>query len=135
MYLYAAIILDEDRADDIREKITQNLIEAWDYIIQEKIIQEMQEKYSEDLNKLADEGWTWFEEYNNYILSARGIFSVVEQFTGDIVSSAANRLKNTMEETGAENIINIANEWGMNRNALKPQKEEKEVEKNSETLF
>ena len=30
MYLYAAIILDEDRAENIREKIIQNLIEAWD---------------------------------------------------------------------------------------------------------
>ena len=128
MYLYAAIILDEDRADNIREKITQNLIEAWDYAVQEKIIQEMLESYKDDLDQLAEEGWSWFEEYNNYILSARGVLSFAQEFSGDIVSSAANALKSTMEETGAENIINIADQWGMNRTALK------DVE-DSETLF
>ncbi len=135
MYLYAAIILDEDRADDIREKITQNLVEAWDYAVQEKIIQEMQEKYSEDLNKLADDGWTWFEEYNNYSLSAHGIVSVIEQFSGDFVSLMMDRFKNTMEETGAKEIINIADEWGMNRTVLKSEKEQQIEEKDNETLF
>lgn len=135
MYLYAAIILNENRADDIREKITQNLIEAWDYAVQEKIIQEMLESYKDDLDQLAEEGWSWFEEYNNYILSARGVLSFAQEFSGDIVSSAAAVLKNTMKESGAENIINIADEWGMNRAALKPEKVKEVIEEDSETLF
>lgn len=135
MYLYAAIILNEDRADDVREKITQNLIEAWDYAIQEKIIQEMLESYKDDLDQLAEEGWSWFEEYNNYILSARGVLSFAQEFSGDIVSSAANALKSTMEETGAENIINIADQWGMNRTALKDVKVKEVIKEDSETLF
>ena len=110
MYLYAAIILEEDKADDIREKIAQNLIEAWDYVVQEKIIQEMQEKYSNDLDKLAEEGWIWFEEYNNYVVSARGILNFVEQFSGDLIGSAAKTFKETVEETGAKDIINLADE-------------------------
>lgn len=135
MYLYAAIILDEDRADNIREKITQNLIEAWDYAIQEKIIQEMLESYKDDLDQLAEEGWSWFEEYNKYILSARGVLSFAQEFSGDIVSSAATVLKDTMEETGAKNIIDIADEWGMNRTILKPEETKEIKEENSETLF
>lgn len=135
MYLYAAIILDEDRANDIREKITQNLIEAWDYAIQEKIIQEMLESYKDDLDQLAEEGWSWFEEYNKYILSARGVLSFAQEFSGDIVGSAAAALKNTMKESGAENIINIADEWGMNRAVLKPEKVKEVIEEDSETLF
>ena len=136
MYLYAAIILEEDKADNIRKKITQNLIEAWDYVIQEKIIQEMQEKYSNDLDKLADEGWTWFEEYNNYVLSARGILSLVEQFTGNAVTSAASALRNTADETGITDILNIADEWGMNRDILKEKKKINDWDnKEEETLF
>ena len=88
----------------------------------------MQKKYKDDLDQLAEEGWSWFEEYNNYILSARGVLSFAQEFSGDIVSSAANALKSTMEETGAENIINIADQWGMNRTALKDMED-------SETLF
>lgn len=135
MYLYAAIILDEDRADDIREKITQNLIGAWDYVIQEKIIQEMQEKYSEDLDKLAEEGWIWFEEYNNYNLSMRGILSLVEQFTGNAIGSAASVLENTAKTSGVSDVLRIADEWGMNRAVLKSEKEQPTKEKDNETLF
>lgn len=136
MYLYAAIILDEDRADDLREKITQNLVEAWDYAVQEKIIQEMQEKYSEDLNKLADEGWTWFEEYNNYSLSARGILSLVEQFTGNAVNSAASALQNSANQAGVTDILNIADEWGMNRTITKLEHQDRIQEKTEdESLF
>lgn len=135
MYLYAAIILDEDRANDIREKITQNLIDAWDYAVQEKIIQEMLESYKDDLDQLAEEGWSWFEEYNKYILSARGVLSFAQEFSGDIVNSAAAALKDTMEETGVKNIIDIADEWGMNRTILKPEKTKEIKEENSETLF
>lgn len=108
IYLYAAIILQEDKADDLREKVTENLIEAWDYALQENIIQEMQEKFENDLNKLAEEGKIWFEEYNKYAASARGILSIIEEFSGDMVGSAANMLKDTMEKTGAKDIINIA---------------------------
>ena len=70
----------------------------------------MLESYKDDLDQLAEEGWSWFEEYNNYILSARGVLSFAQEFSGDIVSSAATVLKDTMEETGAKNIIDIADE-------------------------
>lgn len=135
MYLYAATILDEDKADIIWEKIFQNLIEAWDYAIQEKIIQEMLENYKDDLDQLAEEGWSWFEEYNNYILSARGVLNFAEQFSGDLIGSAAKTFKDTVEETGAKDIINLADEWGMNRTVLKTEETKEIKEENSETLF
>lgn len=136
IYLYAAIILKEDRANEIREKITQNLIEAWDYVIQEKIIQEMLEEYADDLNRLAEESKIWFKEYTDYTLSARGILSIIEEFSGDIINSTVDTFKTTVQETGVKEIIDIADEWGMNRQTFKPQKVEKQYEeKDIESLF
>lgn len=134
LYCYAAIILMEDNADEIRAAISEDLIAGWDKLVKETdIIQEMSEKYNSDLALLAEEAWLWFDEYNKYATSARGVLNLVEQFSGDIVANAANTLRTTAEETGVSNVIQIADDWGMNREKIKsePEKhdwEEKDVE-------
>ena len=127
LYCYAAIILMEDSADEIRAAIADDLIEGWDKLVREtNIIQEMSENYNSDLALLAEEAWLWFDEYNKYATSARGVLNLVEQFSGDIVSSAANTLRATAKETGVSNILEIADEWGMNREVAKSTLETKD---------
>ena len=94
------------------------------------------EEYEEEFNTLADEGTIWFEEYDKYATSARGILSLVEQFTGNAVTSAASALQTTAEQTGVANIIQIADDWGMNRRDLVPERVERDwEEKAEESLF
>lgn len=136
IYCYAAIILTGDELkDDIRSRIADNLIEAWDYLVQSNIIQELMEEYGEELNTLADEGIIWFEEYDKYATSARGILSLVEQFTGNAVSNAASALQTTAEQTGVANIIQIADDWGMNRRDLVPERVERDWEEEAEEFL
>ena len=137
IYCYAAIILTEDELkDNIRSKIAENLVEAWDWLVENNTIQELMTEYKEEFDILANEGAIWFEEYDKYATSARGILSLVEQFSGDIVNSAASALRNTAEETGISNIIQIADDWGMNRELLKPERKIKDYEeKDIESLF
>lgn len=135
IYCYAAIVLAEDNLkDDIRSKVADNLIDAWDYLVQNNIIQELKDEYQKEFDLLAEEGEIWLEEYELFSSSARGVLSVVEQFTGDSVVNAAAALKDTAEQTGVANILEIADEWGMNRRNLVPEK--KVVENKEEgTLF
>lgn len=135
IYCYAAVVLAEDNLkDDIRSKVADNLIDAWDYLVQNNIIQELKDEYQKEFDLLAEEGEIWLEEYELFSSSARGVLSVVEQFTGDSVVNAAAALKDTAEQTGVANILEIADEWGMNRRNLVPEK--KVVENKEEgTLF
>jgi len=137
MYCYAAIILTEDdMKDDIRARVSENIIDAWDYLVQNNIIQELRDRYADDLDYLAKEGGVWLDEYDTYATSARGILSLVETFTGSAVSDAVNALRATAEESGVANVINIAQDWGMTRDALKESREEKEwEEKDPESLL
>lgn len=137
LYCYAAIVLTEDDLqEDIRQKVNNNLIEAWDYLVQNNIIQELAEEYGEELDQLANEGATWFEEYDKYATSARGILSLVETFTGNAVSNAATALQDTARQTGVANIIQLADEWGMNRDSLASPQETKDwEEKDEESLL
>lgn len=137
IYCYAAIILTEDELkDNIRSKVANDLIEAWDWMVENDILQDLIAEYGDELNVLADEGAIWFEEYDKYATSARGILSLVEEFTGSAVTNAASALQSTAEETGISNIIQIADEWGMNREAVKPERAQKDYEeKDVESLF
>ena len=111
IYCYAAIILTEDELkDNIRSKVAENLVEAWDWLVENNTIQELMAEYKEEFDVLADEGTIWFEEYDKYATSARGILSLVEQFSEDIVSNAASTLRSTAKETGISNVIQIADD-------------------------
>lgn len=137
IYCYAAILLTEDEVkDNIRSRVSDNLINAWDYLIENDIIQELAEEYKKEFDLLAEEGEIWLEEYELFSSSARGVLSVVEQFTGDSVVNAANMLKNTAEQTGVSNILEIADRWGMNRQNIIPEKIPADWDKKEEeTLF
>ena len=111
LYCYAAIILMENSADEIRQIISEDLISGWDKLVKETdIIQEMSEKYNSDLALLAEEAWMWFDEYNKYATSARGILSLVEQFTDGAVVNAASSFKNAAEKSGVSEILKIADD-------------------------
>lgn len=132
LYVYAAIMLDEEHADEIRsEVVNQGIISAWDLIVQKDYLSSLLEEYKPELDVLADEGKQWFDEYTKAALSARGILNLVEQFSGDIVSQAANTLKSSMEESGASNVIDIADKWGMNNTITKENPPIEEDDKDS----
>ncbi|HAU85153.1 MAG TPA: hypothetical protein DCW90_06520, partial [Lachnospiraceae bacterium] len=63
---------------------------------------------------IADNAKVWFEDYRAYTLSARGLVNILQQFSGDIVSSAMEQLKNTSHQEGIDKVLEIADKWGMN---------------------
>mgnify|MGYP007069998496 CR=1 FL=1 len=138
LYCYAAIILMEDSAEEIRAAISEDLIAGWDKLVKEtNIIQEMSEKYDSDLALLAEEAWLWFDEYNKYVTSARGVLNFVEQFTGGATENLAGVLRDTARETGVFDVLEIADQWGMNRRNLVPERVERdwEEDKDPESLL
>ena len=134
LYVYAAIMLYPEKKDEVSSLIVNNLISAWNALLNDGTIQEMQEKFKPTIDVLAEEAQIWCDEYADWAHSARGILDLVQQFTGNFVENAASRLQTTAEETGVNNIIDIANEWGMGRDALASHTE-KEKEIDEESLF
>jgi hypothetical protein len=135
IFIYAAILLEKDKATEIRALATRNIINAWDNIVKDGTLEDLLDKYPREMEILSKEGETWFDEYESYVTSARGVLSVVEQFSGDIVGQAAGRLKTAMEESGAKNVIDLADEWGMNNRVAAPRKSGPYEEKDLESLF
>lgn len=114
IYCFAAIRLLEDRKDEIAAAVAENLLVAWQGLVEDGTIEDMVANYPDELNLLADEGQVWLSEYEEYVHSARGLLDTIQMFAGDIVSQAAQQLQAAQENGEVQQVIEIADKWGMN---------------------
>ena len=135
LYCFAAINLYPEYKDDLVNDMQNSPIVAWNILVQNGLMDRMVESYETTLIQLSTEAKIWFDEYSDWAHSARGVLDVVQQFSGNIVQNAAIRLTDTAQETGVSNLLDIADEWGMNRDALKEQPQEILDEEDKESLF
>lgn len=117
LYIFAAIRLYEDKAEEITALAAQNINSAWEYLVVEGVVVDMMAQYSTECDYLAAVGAQWFIDYTTYAHSARGLLNTIQTFTGDLVSKAAEQFKNMNDGSDVQKVLDIADEWGMN-NAL-----------------
>lgn len=114
LYAYAAIILYPDRKEEISRMVSNNILDAWDALVSDGTMLDMEKNFSSDLKILGEVGSVWLDDYIKYLQSARGIFSTFQTFSGDIVESTVNRFKDAFNENDAKAVLEIADKWGMN---------------------
>lgn len=130
MYEYAAIIAFQEDKSELAAQVAQNINTAWDYMIENGYIEKLAKEYEDDMNNLADLGELWMKEYSDYVHSARGLLDSVKTISGDILSAAKAQLSQTAQDEGVSNLIQIAENWGMN-NSLPEETESKKEENDS----
>ena len=135
LYEFAALILFPDRKDEFAPKIAENVNSAWDAMLEDGILEELVTNYEQDLNYLATLGEKWIEEFTTYIHSARGLLNSFQEVTGNISNMGIERLVNAAKESGVAEALQIADDWGMNREAVKPESTLEVVEGVSDSLF
>lgn len=114
LYAYAAIILYPDRKEEIGSMVSNNILDAWDVLLADGTIADMNENFAVDMDALGRIGSVWLDDYIKYLQSMRGVFSVFQNFSGDIVESTVNRFKDAFKESDAQTVLDIADKWGMN---------------------
>lgn len=115
LYTYAAIMLYNDRKDEIVEQITEGTyLTAWTYLLQDGTIEQLLEEYPDEMDYLAESGQIWYEEYNNYALSIRGSLDEFRLFSRDILSKNAEQLFEAQNNSDFKNTYEIADRWGLN---------------------
>lgn len=114
LYAYAAIILYPDRKEEIGSMVSNNILDAWDALLANGTIADMNENFAVDMDALGRIGSVWLDDYIKYLQSMRGVFSVFQNFSGDIVESTVNRFKDAFNESDAQTVLDIADKWGMN---------------------
>lgn len=120
LYAYAAIILYPERKEEIGRMVSNNILDAWDALLADGTIEDMNKNFAVDMDALGQIGSVWLDDYIKYLQSARGILSSFQEFSGDIIQTAVEKFKTVSDEVGANQVLEIANNWGMNNN---PEKE------------
>ena len=85
----------------------------------------MYDNYKLDIDMLAEEGNIWLSEFTKYLHSARGLLNTFQTFSGDIVKSAVEQFKTASKNTNVQEILDIADKWGMNNNPERVETAEK----------
>lgn len=132
LYAYAAIILYPDRKEEIGRIVSDNILDAWDALLADGTIADMNENFAVDMDALGRIGSVWLDDYIKYLQSARGILSSFQEFSGDIIQTAVEKFKTVSDEVGANQVLEIANNWGMNNN---PEKEAQAIANKEKPKF
>ena len=127
LYAYAAIILYPERKAEIGRMISENILDAWNVLLEDGTVEDMYDKYQTELNLLADNGAVWLTDYVKYLQSARGVFSIFQAFSGDIVNSSVKRFKDAFSENDAQDVLDIVDKWGMNNSLIEDSKLKEKV--------
>ena len=114
LYVYAAIMLYQERKEELASLAAEDLLNAWQTIVMDETVENMQVDYFDILKVLMEEAEIWNEEYQAWAHSVRGILDTVQQFSGDIVNAAAGRLTETAKETGVTELLKTTEKWNMN---------------------
>lgn len=125
LYVFSAIVFYPEDKEELVSVAAKNINDAWDKIVEEGILDKMKDEYEIDLDKIADIGKIWFEDYREYTLSTRGLLNNLQEFSGDIIKNAMNQLKKTSQEEGISQVLEIADKWGMNNDTSISAEEEK----------
>lgn len=134
LIIFAAIKLLPEYSEEVTHFAAQNINDAWLYLLENDIAEELTNSYEKEINYLADYGIFWFNDYTKYAHSARGLLNTIQTFTGDIVTNAAKQFKEVNDGSGIQEVLEIADKYGMNNGSAFIQ--EKEVKENSEdSLF
>ena len=115
-YVFAAQILYPEKKDTIASSIGAgyDIRLAFDLLVQDGTIEDMQTTYETDMKKLDDAVETWYYEVSDYQQSARGLVDSITTLSGDIVKSATEQLQQVAN--GDVKIIQeFANRWGFDR--------------------
>ena len=118
LYVCAARILYEDRAEEINVSLVEDdspLI-TWKKLLDDGTIDQMIAEYSESLDYLASLGEVWFDEYTEAAHSLRSLIDVIQAFTDGMAGSMGKQLDMFKQDSDVQNVIDIADRWGLDRN-------------------
>ncbi len=117
LHVFAAMILLPERKEEI-SAIIGNDVDirlAWDALLQDGTIEQLIDKFANDMNYLGNIAEDWYKEYCEYAHSARGLLGIFTAFSQDAAQEAIARLKE-VANSDFSSIVEIAENWGLNRN-------------------
>lgn len=115
LYVFAARVLYPELTEQINtDLLNGSPMIVWDKMLEDGIIDNMVDDYSDELNILADEGQVWLEDFMTFRNSARGIIDVLQVFTENIAGGMEKQLEMFKNDVDIAGVQEMAEKWGFN---------------------
>lgn len=114
IYEYAVIMFNQDKRDELAPMVAKNINSAWDYMLENGLIDELVNEHEQEVSYIAANAETWAKEYCEYAHSARGIMDTVQSVTGKLSDNMLSKFNEKINDTDIKSVLDIANNWGMN---------------------
>lgn len=117
---FVAEKLIEDIDESIVNMLYSNPIQAWDEMLEEGIIEELFNRYNEQigqqslLNYFAQAAAQYYADYKEYLLSFGGALSQIDMLSSDNLNTFTNQLQEFMNSDNTLKTLELADNWGMN---------------------
>lgn len=117
LYVCAARILYEDRIDEINSSLLENgsPLVTWKTLLDDGTIDQMIAEHEQSLDYLASLGELWFEEYAENAHSLRSLVDVIQVLMDGLAGNAMKQLDMFKQDADVQNVIDIADKWGLDR--------------------
>lgn len=113
-YAYAALLeTDELNRKELFIGIHANPLKFWTNNLDE--MEKMFQEHRDSLNNIAEDAATWFVEYTEYAYSTRGMLDNLGDIMRGVTQRAEDELTAMQENGELQSVINIAEDWGINR--------------------
>lgn len=117
LYVYAATTLYSELIEEIaKENQEGNILNTWDYLLEQGTIESMYNEYGKYLDELAENANNWYNENNQYNSSLKSLIDALYLLTGQLVDNTKDSFTNAVNQDSLQNVLQVADKWGMNNN-------------------
>lgn len=116
LHLFTMMILYPEKKVEIQSQFVdgRTILEIWQTYLENGELENMIESNQEDFESLVLDSETWYEDYDKFCKSARGLMGDLQLFAGDSIQESLGQLTEVIENEDISNVINIADQWGKN---------------------
>lgn len=118
LYVCAARVIYEDKTDSINTSLLEegSPLITWKELLDDGTIDQMIAEHNESLDYLASLGESWFEEYTEAAHSLRSLIDVMQMFMDGMAGNMTKQLDMFKQDSEIQNVVDIADKWGLDRN-------------------
>lgn len=114
VYLYLAIYLYKDKAEDIRKSIQDDgVFAAYDRLLKDGTFKDMITNHAFELYLVEANAPECFEKYSTYVTSARGIMDGMSEVSGESIQEMLEKITSLSTGDNIKKVFDIAEKWNL----------------------
>ena len=116
--LYILEFFYPDMKDKIESDMKDGFFKVFDKYSSNGSLDKMMEEHGEEVKEIEYIASIWYDRYQNFIASGRGILNSLSLLSNDSINELVNKIKEVSETSGVKEVMDMAKSWGINNSDM-----------------